>query len=219
VQKVFLISGLGADRRLFTKLDLPGYELIYIDWLEPDRHDTLNTYAKQLVAHYGITPGSNVVGVSLGGMLTVEISSMVALHKAILVSSVQSAGQFPWYYSLFRRIPVYKILPLQLSYLISPFVRRLFGLRSQAERDIFMAMIRNISPKFMKWAMHALLHWQPSVPLKPVYHIHGNNDVVFSSKRITHPTHIIPGGSHNMVFSRAAEVSAVIQFILNNETA
>ncbi len=31
MEKLFLISGLGADRRLFDNIKLPGYEYIHVD--------------------------------------------------------------------------------------------------------------------------------------------------------------------------------------------
>ena len=111
MEKIFLISGLGADRRLFNKLELPGYEIVFVDWIEPELTDTIPTYAKKLVDQYHIKANSNVLGVSLGGVMTVEISSIIPLRKAIIVSSVKSASEFPWYFRLFRNFPLYKIIP------------------------------------------------------------------------------------------------------------
>ena len=57
--RVFLISGLGADERLFRNLDLSGFEVIPIHWLKPEKTDTLTTYATKLIQHYGIAPGDS----------------------------------------------------------------------------------------------------------------------------------------------------------------
>ncbi|WP_462265919.1 alpha/beta hydrolase [Mucilaginibacter sp.] len=217
MEKVYLISGLGADRRLFNYLNLPGYELIPVDWLQPDSADSLGVYAQNLIDEYQIAEGAIVAGVSLGGMLTVEISSRVNLKCAILISSIQSVREFPWYYKIFRCVPVYRIIPVQLLPALRTVVNPVFGLRSKAETNLFVEMIRDISPAFFKWAVHAVLHWQPPVPLKPVYQIHGNKDVVFSSRRAAKSTIIVDKGGHNMVFNRVDEVSAAIINILKNE--
>ncbi len=217
MEKIFLISGLGADRRLFNYLHLPGYELVYVDWLPPAKDDTLGSYAQKLIGKYHITKGSIVAGVSLGGMLTAEISSRIQLKCAILISSIQAGQEFPWYYRVLRHVPVSKILPVQSLPTLRKLVNPIFGLRSQAESDLFIKMIKDISPDFFRWAVHAVLHWQPPVPLKPVYQIHGNKDVVFSSRRAAKSTIIVDKGGHNMVFNRADEVSAAIINILKNE--
>lgn len=219
MQKIFLISGLGADRRLFNKLDLPGYELVHMDWLEPDEQDTLTTYAQKLINHYGVTPGSVVMGVSMGGMLTVEISNLVKLNKAIIISSVKDASEFPAYFKIFRRMPVYKIIPhgfyTSMGFLIKP----LFGELKGKSGFLFVDMIRNSSPKFMRWAMHAILQWQPKLTNVKLYHIIGNKDIIFPYQKITTATHIIEGGSHDMVYTRGRKISKLLLSILNDETA
>ncbi|WP_342648348.1 alpha/beta hydrolase [Mucilaginibacter sp. CSA2-8R] len=219
MQKIFLISGLGADRRLFNKLDLPGYELVYMDWLEPEEHDTLTSYAQKLINYYGVTPGAVVMGVSMGGMLTVEISSMVKLSKAVIVSSVKEISEFPFYFKWFRRVPVYKVIPhgfyTSMGFLIKP----LFGELKGKSGFLFVDMIRKTSPKFMRWAMHSILQWQPTAIKGKLYHIIGNKDIIFPYKKITTATHIVEGGSHDMIYTRGREISKLILSILNDETA
>jgi hypothetical protein len=43
MQKVYFISGLGADRRVFSNLELPNVEVIHIDWVKPSEEDTVMT--------------------------------------------------------------------------------------------------------------------------------------------------------------------------------
>lgn len=219
MQKVFLISGLGADRRLFSKLDLPGYELVHMDWLEPDEHDTLTIYAKKLINYYEVKPGSVVIGVSMGGMLTVEISSILKLNKAIIISSVKDASEFPDYFKLFKKVPIYKVIPhgfyTSMGFLIKP----LFGEMKGKSGFLFADMIRHSSPKFMRWAMHAILHWQPKPLHAKLFHIIGTKDIIFPHKKITTATHIVEGGSHDMVYTRGREISKLLLSILSDETA
>jgi len=217
--KVFLISGLGADRRLFNNLRLPGYEPVHIDWIEPEQTDTIATYAAKLVEQYHIEPNSNVIGVSLGGVMTVEISSILPLRRAIIVSSIKSASEFPWYFRLFRKIPVYKIIPHSLMTSIGFIIKPLFGKMSRTEGLMFVNMLKNTSPVFLKWAMHAILHWQPKPLSMKVHHIIGNKDLIFSHSRIKTATHIINKGTHDMVYNRGNEISSIIQSSLKNETA
>ena len=48
--KVFLISGLGADTRLYNNIEIPEeLEVIPVDWIDPHKTDTLTTYAQKII--------------------------------------------------------------------------------------------------------------------------------------------------------------------------
>ncbi len=36
-KKVYCISGLGADQRVFNRLEFSGYKPVHINWLEPKK--------------------------------------------------------------------------------------------------------------------------------------------------------------------------------------
>lgn len=219
MQKLYLISGLGADRRLFDKLDLPGYELVHVDWIEPEPIDNIPTYAQKLIDTYQIPHGANVLGVSLGGVMTVEISTLIPLGKAIIVSSIKTADEFPAYFRFFRNVPVYKIIPHKFYISIGSIIKPLFGDTKGKTGFLFVDMIKKASPVFMRWAMHAILHWVPKPLTGKIHHIIGNNDLIFPHRKITTATHIVEKGSHDMVYTRAAEISKLVLSILNDETA
>jgi len=69
MSKVFLIAGLGADSRIYNNLNLHEYEVINVNWIEPNKTDTLKSYAQKLILQYNITPNLIVIGNSLGGMI------------------------------------------------------------------------------------------------------------------------------------------------------
>jgi pimeloyl-ACP methyl ester carboxylesterase len=214
---VFLIPGLGADYRLFKNIVIEGHDTMPVKWIEPARDDTLTTYAQKLVKQYNIIDGSIVIGVSLGGMLTTEIANLVKLRKAILISSIKSVNEAPWYFPVLKRVPVYKLIPEKLIGNLGYWFKPFFGLRFKDDAELFRAMINDNSPKFIKWAMHALLQWNSKTVPANIYHITGDNDHIFSSKRISGAT-IIKGGTHLMVFNRAKEINLLLKDTLN-ETA
>ena len=102
MSKIFLIPGLGADCRIYKNIDLQGYDVVYIEWIDPAKTDTLATYAQKLIDKYHIVPGSIVIGNSLGGMLAMEIAKKVDLNKTILISSIKTVGEAPLYFKFFR---------------------------------------------------------------------------------------------------------------------
>ncbi|OKS86189.1 alpha/beta fold hydrolase [Mucilaginibacter polytrichastri] len=213
MDKIYLISGLGADYRLFKNLELPGFDITYVHWIEPGTNDTLTTYAAKLIAKYHIEQNAIVLGVSLGGMLTIEIANQLQLSKAILISSIKSRNEAPWYFNFFRKIPVYKIIPAQFFTSLGILIKPVFGHMNEEDGAMFRSMLESSSPTFVKWAMHAVLNWQSKkVPLN-VYHITGNKDMVFSYKNIKGAT-LVNGGTHIMVFDKAKEINGLLKEVL-----
>jgi pimeloyl-ACP methyl ester carboxylesterase len=213
--KLFLISGLGADERLFKNLDLSGFEIVPVTWIEPEKQDTLTTYATKLINQFGIEAGASVIGVSLGGMLTVEIAKQVQLQNAIIISSIKSKAEAPWYFAFFRTVPVYKLLSGGFVQKMGPAIRPLFGaFAGMKEAPLFHSMLERSNPQFLTWAMGAALHWNGQPAPCKIHHLIGTADLIFYAKLIQDAI-VIPKGDHMMVFTRAKEISPIIQNILN----
>ncbi len=213
MDKIYLISGLGADYRLFKHIELPDYEMIHMHWIEPDSGNTLAGYAGKLIDKYNVQPNSVVIGVSLGGMLTIEVAKQVQLSKAILISSIKTSDEAPWYFSFFRNFPFYKLIPGKFFTSFGILIKPVFGHMEKEDGLMFRSMLENSSPTFISWAMHAVLNWQSKTAVPNVYHITGNKDMVFNYKKIKGAT-IIEGGTHIMVFDKAEQINQLLREIL-----
>ena len=213
MSKVFVIAGLGADARAYNKIDLGAYEVIKVDWIEPDRTDTLKSYAQKLILQYNITPLSVVIGNSLGGMLAMEIAKILPLKKTILISSIKTIDEAPRYFSFFRALPVYKLIPGKLVTSLGFTIRFVFGRMNEADEWLFNDMLKRSSPRFVKWAMGATVNWDNKIIPKNVYTIIGNRDHVFDYRRIRDAI-IVDGGTHIMIFNRADEINKILKNIL-----
>ncbi|MEO6630082.1 MAG: alpha/beta hydrolase [Mucilaginibacter sp.] len=214
MSKVFVIAGLGADARAYNKIDLSGHEVIRIDWIEPDRTDTLKSYAQKLILQYNITPLSVVIGNSLGGMLAMEIAKILPLKKTILISSVKTIDEAPRYFSFFKALPVYKLIPGKLITSMGFTIRFVFGKMDEADEWLFNDMLKKSSRKFVTWAMGATVNWNNKTIPQNVYTITGNKDHVFDYRRI-HDAIIVNGGTHIMIFNRADEINKILKDILS----
>ncbi|TWR31271.1 alpha/beta hydrolase [Mucilaginibacter pallidiroseus] len=214
--KVFMIPGLGADSRLCKNIILPnGFECILIEWLEPLQTDSLETYSKAIVKQYVIKNEDILIGVSLGGILSVEIAKQLHISKLILISSIKTDSEAPLYFQFFRNLPVYKVIPGGLINHLGVLIKPMFGKMLPNDLALFKSMLSNSSPVFMKWAMSAVLQWRNSTIPPNLYHIIGDKDLVFPHKNIVNPTAVIKGGTHIMVFDRADEINALLADILN----
>jgi pimeloyl-ACP methyl ester carboxylesterase len=216
MSKVFLIAGLGADTRIYNNIDLLDYDVIPIDWITPAKSDSLTTYAQKLIYQYHISKNSIVIGNSLGGMLAVEIAKLMPLKKVILISSIKTIDEAPRYFSFFRKVPLYRLVPQRMMTSSGVLIELVFGKMNTSDLWLFKDMLKNSSPKFLKWAMEAVLKWDNRIVPPNVYQITGDKDLVFPYKYLKDAI-IIKGGTHIMIFDKAKEVNKLLKAILKKK--
>lgn len=213
MSKVFLIAGMGADARVYNNIDLDENEVISVDWIEPHATDTLKTYAQKLIFQYNITPNSIIIGNSLGGMIAVEIANILPIKKVILISSISTIDEAPWYFSMFRTLPVYKLIPGKVFTSMGFLIKFVFGKMNAADSWLFNDMLKNSSPKFIKWAMTAALNCDNKTVPPNTHIITGDKDHVFDYRKIKGAI-IVKGGTHIMVFDKVNEINKILKKIL-----
>lgn len=216
MSRIYLIAGLGADTRVYNNIDLRDYEVIPVDWIEPDEKDTLVSYAKRLVYQYNIAVNSTLIGNSMGGMIAVEIAKLIPIKKVILISSIKTTDEAPRYFSFFRNVPIQKLIPGKLITSMGFLVKPMFGHMSEEDAWLFNDMLKNTSPFFVKWAMGAILAWRNDVIPANLYHIIGDKDLIFDYNRIKNAT-VVKGGTHIMIFDKAKEINKLLTQILHKK--
>ncbi|KYP13970.1 MAG: hypothetical protein A1D16_01075 [Flavihumibacter sp. CACIAM 22H1] len=210
---VYFIPGLGADKRVFRHIQLPdGYKVQYINWLSPEPAETLTHYAQRLAAQIPEDAPWCLVGLSFGGMLATEISKFRHPEKTILIASIQSAHELPFYFRWAAPLRLHKIIPIGLFKQAS-LAKRLFTTETKEDKELLRKIIQESDPAFLRWAMGAILNWKPAPPAGKLYHIHGTGDRLLPI-RFTNPTHFIKGAGHLMVMNRAAEINQALAAIL-----
>jgi pimeloyl-ACP methyl ester carboxylesterase len=215
VRKIYLIPGMGADTRIFNHIELnESDEVTCIDWIEPHKTDTLSTYAQKLIFQYYIEPNAVIIGNSLGGMLAIEMAKFMPVQKVILISSIRTVDEAPGYFKLFRKLPVYKLIPSAWMIKMRFLIRLAFGKMSAEDRWLFQDMLKNTSPTFLKWSMGAVLRWDNKTIPPNVYHMSGDKDKVFSYKKLK-AAEIVKGGTHIMIFDKAKQINKILKRILS----
>ena len=208
---VYFISGLGADRRAFEKIKLPAhYAIHYLDWIRNHKGESLNAYAKRMAAAIDPSQPFAIVGLSMGGMIASAMTRFLAPQRTILISSVGSAEEFPPLIKLARFTQIHRLVPAVLFNKPNAVAYFLFGARRKSEKRIMRYIIGNSDPGFVKWAIGAILNWENKERPGDVFHIHGDRDKILPV-RYTRPDVVIKGGSHFMVWTRAGEVSRVLE--------
>jgi len=205
---IYCISGLGADHRLFSQLQIPGCRFVAVPWVPWHEEDHMTSYAKRM---FQTIPEENpiVLGLSFGGMLTTEIAKAFTVRKAIIVSSAKTRNEAGYKNSFINWLNRSQLVPANLfNY---PFRFELFslGAETQKERSLLRNVIRDGNPAFVKSCVNALLTWENDTIPAGIVHIHGTKDRVLYPGNV-HPDHWVQGGSHIMIYNRAAEVSGLI---------
>ncbi|GAA4090053.1 alpha/beta hydrolase [Mucilaginibacter panaciglaebae] len=217
MNKIFLIAGLGADTRLYNNIDLgENHDITPIDWIEPNETDTLYTYAQKLIHQYFITNNSIVIGVSLGGMLAIEMAKQLKLNKIILISTIKTVKEEPLFFKFLRTIPIHKLFTGRMLGRLGFFLRPIFGDMNEQEVWLFNDMVQKSSPKFLKWAFDAALKFDNDVILPNVYHLIGDKDLLFDYKKISNAI-VVKGGTHIMVFDKAKQINKILKGILRKK--
>src|SRR5688500_240528 len=96
MKKVYFISGLGADRRVFEFLDLSFCEPVFLDWIPPMKNESLPSYAERLCRDVK-EPDAVLVGMSLGGMMATEFAKKHPAANVIILASNKTSREFPGY--------------------------------------------------------------------------------------------------------------------------
>ena len=210
---VYFISGIGGDRRLFHYIQLPeDFHIGFVDWIEPGEKESLPDYAFRLTEQIDTRQPFILVGVSLGGIMAVEIAKRLTPAATILISSIPVSAQLPAYYIAARHLRLAQLLPASFIKGASSF-KRWFTREPAADKKLIRQMIRDGEPRFIKWALNAVLDWRNEEVPQPLWHIHGTRDEVFPI-RFTRPSHTIHRAGHLLVISHAAAINGILGEIL-----
>jgi pimeloyl-ACP methyl ester carboxylesterase len=210
---LYFISGLGADKRIFEKLKFPdSFKLVFLDWVVPLKNEPIRDYATRLSYCINTSEPFVIIGLSFGGMIATELSTIVSPQKTILLSSISSHSERPWYFQIFKFIPIYKLSSKKILHRTPFFIHPLIGIKNTEEKNLFNAMLRDTDIDFFKWAISSILNWKQYAGLSNIYHIHGDRDLMFPIKKIKHlhTQYIIPQGTHLMVYTKAEEISEIL---------
>ncbi len=213
---VYFLPGIGADHRLFTHITLPsGFKIQYLDWIDFKEGETIPVYAARMADRINKQEKFILIGVSLGGMVGVEIAKITSPVCTIIIGSVPIARHLPHYYQYAKKTGLQKLLPPEF-YKLATIVRHLFTIKGKVNRRLLRRMIYDGDRRFISWAIDAVLRWDNDTVPQPLIHIHGTNDPVLPV-RFTSPHHLIKGG-HLLVINQYQEVNTLLGALLAKMT-
>lgn len=212
--RVYLIPGQGADERLFSELKLENCETQILRFLVPEKDELLPAYAKRMAAQIDTTQPFSIVGVSLGGMIAVEMSKFMSPQKVVLISSAKGRDELPLRYRFMKHVPLYKLFPGTLLKKMANMARPVVEPESKEKTPVFKAMIDAKDPDFMQRSIHMIANWDNKDRPSNLVHIHGTKDKTLPVRYIDQPVKV-DGGGHMVTLVRAEEISRLLNEIFN----
>lgn len=204
--KIFAISGLGADERVFKYLTLE-QELIPIVWITPKTKESIVEYSQRLIKEYQLDKEENfgILGVSFGGLVATEISKLLNPKFTILISSAETRSELNGIIKLAGRSKLIELIPESLFNPPKAIAHFLFGTDN---KELLNSILDNTDLNFAKWATRELMNWQNHTRLSNLIKIGGSKDKLLAPKG--NKTIIIERGEHFMIVDRADEISEIL---------
>jgi pimeloyl-ACP methyl ester carboxylesterase len=207
--KLYVLSGLGADERVFFALDFSGLDVTFVHWIAPLPDERIEHYAERLCAQID-TPAPVLLGLSFGGIMATEIAKIIPTQKVILLSSAPTKWQIPFYDCLLGRLKVDCLFPAWMLKKANPVTHWLFGVTTPEAKQLLTKILAETDADFLRWAIREIAHWENTTPPAKLLHLHGTADRILPFRNV-HADIAIQGGGHLMVIDKAAELSAIIR--------
>ncbi|HLV41853.1 MAG TPA: alpha/beta hydrolase [Brumimicrobium sp.] len=203
--KIYAISGLGADQRVFKELDIAA-EITPLEWITPKDNEAIEEYAKRLAKKIDTNEEYAIMGVSFGGLVATEVSKNLNPKYTILLSTVETKDELRSFFKLVAKHDLDTKLPAGMFNPPKGLANFMFGAEKKAHLN---AILEDTDPHFSKWAIHEMMNWKNETRIQPVLKISGTKDRVIPAPDVQN-IHLIKGTGHFMVVDRADEVSEII---------
>jgi len=203
--KLYSISGLGADKRVFSYLNLK-HEVIHLDWIVPEKDETIIEYSKRISNSIDTSSTYGIIGVSFGGMIAVEISKQLKPAFTILISSAETKNELRFIYKILGRLRFINFLPKYCFNIPKPIANYIFGAKN---KSLLKAILDDADLSLTKWSVNQILTWNNETRIDNLIKIGGSKDKLIPQTS-TNGTLLIEKGQHFMIVDKADEVSRLI---------
>jgi len=213
---LYCVPGLAAGKEIFKNIKLPeaNYEIHFLEWLIPNKDETIAAYAKRMAARI-VHENVVLVGVSFGGVMVQEMAAYTIAKKVIIVSSVKSEQELPKRLKLARKTKMYKLMPTGLATTVTDFTKFAIGPRSKKRLRLYNEYLSVRDKRYLDWAIHQVVNWKRKNADPNVIHIHGDQDIVFPIRYIKE-AQILEGGTHVMILNKGSKISKMLLNIIES---
>lgn len=200
---IYFVPGLAAGKEIFKNISLPEdrYRVHYLEWLIPNKKESLENYASRMAALV-TEPNPVLVGVSFGGVMVQEMSRFLQLRKLIIISSVKSKHELPLQLRILRKTKAYKLAPTKAISGIQDLTKYAIGPKTKKKLQLYQQYLSMKNAEYLDWAIENMVCWDREKPDENVIHIHGDKDPVFPKQYIKNSIDV-PGATHVLILNKA----------------
>jgi len=214
MNKIYVFSGLGVDKRVSDHIDFGVLDVELLEWNHPFADESLENYALRISKK--ITEENPIlIGLSFGGILCVEISKIIKTKKIILIASAKTKFELPYLFRLSGKLKLNKLIPNSILTHQNFIINWLFGIITKQEKHLLKSILQDTDPKFLSWAINEIINWKNKISPENSIHIHGNLDRIIPIKFVK-ANFVIKGGGHFMTVNKAQEIEYIIKNEVNN---
>jgi pimeloyl-ACP methyl ester carboxylesterase len=207
--RLILLPGLGADERMFGKIDPAGLPLVIRRHLIPEKGEDLPAFARRTAVALDLTAGDVIGGSSFGSVVAAAIARHRPVAGLVLIGGALDGSGL-------RSLPgahLLRILPASLlrSLLRSPKgLEYVFGPEDREIKKIIRAMLADTPDRLLLEGSRMLVSYRSSQPVPcPVFAVHGGRDPIMKPPPVA-DCRLIPEAGHGLAWTHGAEVTGFL---------
>ena len=193
---------------MFQNYSFDGFNVIHIDWILPFQNETFQSYAFRISENMN-DENAILIGLSFGGIISVEISKIKKFKKVFLLSSAKTKFEIPFYYRFLGKLNLLRIIPSSILKRVNSLTYLVFGAKTNAEKSLLEDIVRNTDERFLKWALHQIMNWENENYSENIVHIQGDIDLILPHIFVKYD-YLIKGGTHFMTLNQSKEIETII---------
>ncbi len=207
---IYCIPGLGLDHRVFGKLKIQNAQLKFLDFIDPLENEKISDYAKR-ISDAIKEDNFCLLGMSLGGILSVEISRIRKVDHLFLISTIKNKSEMPTIMKFIDKLPTKSKTASKLAVEASVAFKPYYDKSDAAGNELFDKMIHAASVDFLAWGIKEIANWEFDEELNcPFYHLQGTTDLIFPIKNIDR-AETVKGAAHYMIYNNDVDLSKRIE--------
>lgn len=200
--RVLLITGFALDKRAFNLMNLPEDTFKTFDLIPVHKGESLREYAIRMAGEIGLAPGDIIGGVSLGGMLALEMAKAIQVRGVLLIASSthprQIRKRFRMWAPLASRMPqaairrIFTLVPKVLAW------QRMLTPPAQA---LLVDIMGRFPTAMLQTFPMMILRWPGCEPPDRFRHIHSDGDWLIRPAGNPAKLKIVNGKNHLITVS------------------
>jgi hypothetical protein len=192
------------------------FTIRFIYWIEPIPEESLYNYSVRLSEQIEKNEEYILIGMSLGGMVAIELNKFLFPIKTIIISSVSTYREYPFLIRLIRKLKINKITPTFLLKTPSPVAYWFFSAKTPREKFLIKSFMKNVTENYLRWSVNEVVNWKNDFRPDNLIHIHGTADRIFLFKDTFATIRILNGG-HLMIHNKAEEISNLLSKFIERD--